>query len=207
VAFVITTGCAHIIATSTDIRPMSSYGTRIRGNFGVYVPPEFETREERVTPSSYIASAHYYNFQIGPSAKSAVINGLSCAVENLVILTTPPTATVMSESKLIGYFVPQFANCALDVYFASGFLTSNAKASANISVTIKFFDASERTIFTYTASGSGASSRGADAFNAEKGFAEAAEMALRQVSEGIAQAVYSNPDIRALKEAPRDSSK
>jgi hypothetical protein len=190
-------GCAHTVVMSNDIRPSNSYTAKLRGNYQVHIPAEFENYQVRVSPSSYAGSAHSYTFMVGPSAKSAVVNALTSAVDALVQTPVQPSSATMTDGMVKGYFVPQFSNCAIDVYFADGFLTTNAKATANIAVTVKYFDASEQNKFTYTATGSGFSTRGADAFSAEKGFSEAVEMALRQVSDAIAQAVYSSPDLRS----------
>lgn len=159
---------------------------KIPKNVAVIFSSEMPTYVDSVRPSSYLGSAHTYNFELGKALCSALHRSVETVYENATL-----TKSIQPQDKYDRIIKFSLADSNIDVYFQEGFLTPTARASFSISVTIEAYDGSGKILRKTTVNGNGFSSKNADAFSANKVFAAAAESAIQQVADNVANLLIS----------------
>jgi hypothetical protein len=183
---VVIVGCTHRVAVRPTIQPSALIAEKLPYSVGIVFSDEMKDYEEHVTPSSG-GTGHTYDFEIGSSLCAALRRSVETAYESVVETATQPRAA--EYDRVIKF---SLQNSKVDVYFQEGFLTTTARADYSLSIGIEAYDGENLDLLRRnTVSGTGFSSKGADAFGADKSFAEAIEDGVQQVSDNVANLLIS----------------
>ena len=179
-------GCAHQVTLRTTIQPNALIAKKLPKTVAVIFSGEMPTYVESVKPSSFAGSAHTYNFELGKALCPALFRSVETVYDKVIL-----SKSIQPQDQYDGIIKFSLANSNMDVYFQEGFLSSTAKANCSISVTIEAYDNSGKLLRKTTVNGSGFSSKGTDVFSANKSFAAAAETAIQQIADNVANLLIS----------------
>ena len=179
-------GCAHQVTLRTTIQPNALIAKKLPKTVVVIFSGEMPTYVESVKPSSFAGSAHTYNFELGKALCPALFRSVETVYDKVIL-----SKSIQPQDQYDGIIKFSLANSNMDVYFQEGFLSSIAKANCSISVTIEAYDNSGKLLRKTTVNGSGFSSKGTDVFSANKSFAAAAETAIQQIADNVANLLIS----------------
>ncbi|MDP8208476.1 MAG: hypothetical protein P9L92_17560 [Candidatus Electryonea clarkiae] len=185
--FLFIAGCSHHIQLNPNIQPNVYSIDKSDFPVGVVFTDKLSSHVEHVNPSTYVGSAHSYNFDLGSTLKSALLRSVEIAHNSV----SSVNSTGEFNKYRMGYKF-DLENCQIDVTFVEGFLSASAKGNVSISVSLEIYDQENGGLQKrLTISGSGFCSGAASPFQADKLFAKAVEDAIKQISEGVANALLS----------------
>lgn len=177
----ILTGCIHYKEVSTNIAPTAATPQKYTARMGVYFTPRLRNCMVTRKPDTMYGQAHEYNYVWGPSLVAALTKSVRSAYADVTVANEPPKPG--DFERVLVFDLPWVD---LLVEFVPGYLNQEAKAKANIKISIEVYDGKTgKLLRTMPVEASGSSSKDASGFvaYAPMQFTAAMERAFQQLSE------------------------
>lgn len=188
-------GCSHAIQlrkTQTTL----TYADRLPVTVGLYVPPDV-TGQTYQAPGTGACNGHTFPMPgIGAALADAVQSGLEVSCTGVVVLTSMPNPESMKAQGLRFVVIPRVTNIAGDITSTSAVFSVSHQMHFQASLTLSIVDREGKAFYSFTANGSGIGSGSGTCGEAATYLQQAAESALRQVGDAVAQTITSATQVR-----------
>jgi hypothetical protein len=174
-------GCVHFKSVSTDIAPTATAPQKYPAKMGIYFSPRLRRCVVSRKPDTMYGAWNEYRYVWGPSVEAALTKSVQSAYADVTVVNGPPRPG--EYERVLAFDLPQVG---LLVEFVPGYLRQEAKAKAQVDITMEIIDGKTmRTIKTLPATGNGSSSKDASGFAAYASgqFTAAMEKAIQEASE------------------------
>lgn len=194
------TGCMSN-ATLGTVQTSNTYTNKIQLKALVYIPGDIQNRTLSCSPSTYMCSAWKAVVVAGPGYKSAILSGLSAALESVQVVKTVPTPEMARQQKADLLVTVVLGNENANITVNEGFWTSSINTQFQASVTVNFMNNEGQSLYNYTANGSGFGNRSGDCGNIAPALKTSMEDAMKQIADYIAQSTFGSSLIRDHEKA------
>lgn len=184
-------GCSSTAELST-IQTSNTYANKLPLKAAVYIPSELTNREVLTSPTTFTCNAWKAKVNSGNGYYTAIQSGLSSALQTVDIINTTPTPQLAETGGYDLLISVALSNENSTVTVTEGFLTSTINSQFQVSFTLTFADSQGRSLYSYTANGSGFNNISGDCSDIAKSAKMSMESALKQVADYIAQSTYSS---------------
>ena len=187
-------GCSSTAALSM-IQTSNTYANKLPLKAAVYIPPELSNREVLTSPTTFVCSAWKAKVNSGNGYYTAIESGLSAALQTVDVIKTAPTPELAKTGGYNLLVSVALSNENSSVTVNEGFLTNTINSQFQVSFTLTFSDSLGRSLYSYTANGSGFNNISGDCSDIAKCAKAAMETALKQVADYIAQSTYGSAQL------------
>lgn len=188
--------CSHKVMLNKQ-QTTVTYSDRLPAKVGIFIPAEISGQSFSASASGNNCEAHSYNMEsLGSGLTDAIITGIETAAEQTVQITATPTAQSMKAQGLKIALIPRINNVNADVAASAAFLSSSLKGNFQASITMNVMNDEGKTIYSFTSNGSGFNTTTGTCGDGAEALQKAAEMALQQIADNIAQTLNSSHQIR-----------
>ena len=174
-------GCIHFKEVSTNIAPTVTTPQKYPAKMAIYFAPRLQDCMVTRKPDTMYGAAHEYNYTWGPSLVAALTKSVQSAYSHVSVVNGPPRPGAFD--RVLAF---DLSHVDLLVEFVPGYLSQEAKAKAQVDITMEVIDGKTMTTLeTLPVTGKGSSSKDASGFAAYTSgkFTEAMEKAIQQLSE------------------------
>lgn len=191
---VIMTGCSST-ATLNTIQTSNTYTNKLPLKVAIYVPSDMTNREVVVSPSTLTCSAWKAKINSGNGYLTAIVSGLSAAIETLVPVTTVPSPEMAKANGYDLLVTVNLSNENSSVTVNEGFFTNTISSQFQVSFTLSFADRNGQSLYSYTANGSGFNNVSGGCSDIAESNKKSMETALKQVADYISQSTYGSAQL------------
>lgn len=199
-ATLVLTGCAY--QSSVQVAPAfdvySSYEDIIPGDWYVSVNAD-EFGQSDVRFSGFSCSAHTYPLDISQTFTQSALRTIDNIVENVTLVDNPVPQEQIERSGYAGQILLRGEEIDADLRYHPGFWSSDAEAEVDITLTVLVNGQNGRLLGT-TVSGDAENTHNAGSFcgGGADALGEAAQEAVRNALQRVAEAISNSPRIRAM---------
>lgn len=191
-------GCTST-SSLTSVMPSATFPNRLPLRIRLNVPMDLQNHTVVSSVSGNSCGAYTAKVDAGHAYLGAIRTALEASVESVAIAGT---AVAAADSMFDAQVTVVLSGESAALQANSGFITTSVTAQFQTSLTLTFADRSGKSIYLYTANGSGFAT---DNILSCGGIAEvlrqAAEKGLRQVADYISQSTFSAQQLNVLVKA------
>ena len=202
---VITTGCSST-ATLSKTQTSNTYTNKLPLRGAVYLPSEFSNREVVVSPTTQTCGLWKAKINIGNGYYTAIESGLSAALQNVDVVKVVPTPEMAATANYDLLVTVNLSNENSSVTANEGFLTSSINSQFQVSFSLSFADRAGKSLYTYTANGSGFNNVSGSCSDIAESAKKSMETALEQVADYISQSTYGSAQLAEYAKRPKGLS-
>ena len=174
-----------------------TYSDRLPGRIGLYIPDNIKNNLLECSSSGSSCGAYSFNIELGSTLSEAIRSGVETACNEVVILDAMPNSSTLKSSQLKFAIVPRLTNANGDVSFSTGFFKTPVKGTFQASITFSLMDANGKTFYSFSSNGSGFENASVGSCSgAADVVGKAAETAIQQIADNIAQTLNSSKQIQ-----------